>query len=311
MAESSWRIPVGRAPDFSGPSDIARDRPWSGAGYPGETGTQQEQTPGSSRSGSVNLDPTLDSPAGTSKGPPRGPRIRVSKACTPCRKVKLKCNGETPCGRCSALSLPMDECIYPPSLRGKTRRKKLEIEADRVAQGISSETSRRISQKRSRVDGGNGERDTRQWDAGWTMSSMKEDFAKWKHDEELTVNGPRNDAIWDRRHSNSNGDEGKSVTPTGRSQVPTISLGHEPQDRYTSDLPFHSEGHNPLGVLAEASANAGNAPTSPSPFLPTGGPGDRPDENGDGDATVGYDVPLERVLKKDAPHIMSLISITE
>jgi hypothetical protein len=80
-------------------------------------------------------------------------------------------------------------------------------------------------------------------------------------------------------------------------------------DRYTS-TPFLGEGHNPLGVLAEASATAGNAATTPSPFQPTGGPGDKLDEDHQREKE-GYDVPLERVLKNDAPHIMSLISISE
>ena len=312
MSEPLWSSLSGHSDLF--PSRTAgsnQPRAWSGVS-PNGTAIQPEQTqtPGSSRSGSINLDRTLDSPAGTSKTSAKGPRIRVSKACTPCRRVKLKCNGETPCGRCSALNLPMDDCIYPPSLRGKTRRKKMEIEADRTSHDIA-DTSREESLKRSKPNI-EGQRDTRQWDAGWTMSSMKEDFAKWKHDENLTVHGPRNDHIWRHAHSSLHGGQSAPTANSGPLAPAGPSPRQELPDQYTTSN-ILAEEHNPLGVLAEASATAGNAATSPSPYQHRRGPGEQPEgENGKGEEEEsGYYVPLDRVLKKDAPHIMSLISISE
>jgi hypothetical protein len=215
-------------------------------------------------------------------------------------------------------------CVYPPSMRGKTRRKKTEIDADRLAQNDDSAqlpTLERSSQKRPRSrlsrEPENQGLDRRQWDQGWTMSSMKGDFEKWKDYEEQTVNGPRNHSLWSNGeldHSKPRGPVAISSTSNSQSFRPpsTSSLGHDiVPDRYTT-LPYPGDAHNPLGVLAEASATAGIADEgniSPSPFQPTGGPGDRPDpEEGE---LNGYYVPLERVLKKDAPHIMSLISISE
>ena len=323
MADQSWANYPGRTGQFdqSGPSAPSQYRQTASEHYLNVNGTQPGQpTPGSSGSGSPDIELNSASPAGpSSRSAPRRTRIRVSKACTPCRRVKLKCNGETPCGRCSALNLSIHECSYPPSLRGKTRRKKVEIEADRLAQDVTDQPVP-VTMKRPRagdVEKGNAEQDVRQWDAGWTMRSMKEDFAKWKHDQELTVNGPRNDNIWnhDGRPTSTGVPNGSMSRTRNRPFVspPRSLLGDDVlPDRYTS-TPFLGEVHNPLGVLAEASATAGNAPISPSPFQPTGGPGNKPEEDGEEDkeGPGGYGVSLRRVLKKDAPHIMSLISISE
>jgi hypothetical protein len=141
---------------------------------------------------------------------------------------------------------------------------------------------------------------------------MKEDFAKWKHDEELTATGPRNRSIWqDDDHGDVHQDVAGRSRPTVRHET---GLSH---DRHPA-LQYPEDAHNPLGVLAEASVSAGNAAinghTGPSPFQPTGGLGNKPGSN-DGEAEDetfrGYFVPLDKVLKKDAPHIMSLISIPE
>lgn len=316
-------------------------------------------SPGSSRSASVDysrLSPgagdanthTSESPGLTDK-----PRMRISKACTPCRKVKLKCNGGNPCGRCLALSLPVDGCTYPPSLRGKTRRKKAEIEAERRAKQANgsgplksaarysnstagpgpSTSAHHVNHRNHNNDNSRSNRgqDTTKWDDGRTMRQMKEDFAKWKHDEELVNTGPRNANLWHNpieargsvSSSSRNPAQHATTSHTNNQHFispSSLTLGLDTDtipDRYTT-LPFPGDAHNPLGVLAEASASADNAGTkelpSPSPFQPTGGPGSRPaseDGKGDDRESRGYYVPLERVLKRDAPHIMSLISVHE
>lgn len=296
-------------------------------------------SPGSSRS--VSIEPTGLSPGGPhaseSPGQLDKPRMRISKACTPCRKVKLKCNGGNPCERCSTLSLPVAECTYPPSLRGKTRRKKAEIEAERRAKqanggtgsasrGRSAKSDTGIPRSQSFVEGQSRfprSQESTRWDSGWTMRQMKDDFAKWKYDESLVESGPRNEHLWHNpAEPSTTGTAAHQAKSGSRSSnahfISPSSLGlddnHIP-DRYTT-LPFPGDAHNPLGVLAEASASAGNVGTkdvpSPSPFQPTGGPGS-PSNDGpvDDEHAEGYYIPLERVLKKDAPHIMSLISVHE
>lgn len=295
-----------------------------------------DASPSSSRSASLDFGDPSPAAQNASASPSLldKPRIRISKACTPCRKVKLKCNGGNPCGRCLALSLPVEECTYPPSLRGKTRRKKAEIEAERRANLANGTGQSKSSRKSTRPDISNDTssvfrpsrtQDSSKWDDGWTMRQMKEDFAKWKHDEELVNSGPRNANLWhnpaEHRKSTSSSrlPGAKHAATSANTCISPSSLGldNDPiPDRYTT-LPFPGDAHNPLGVLAEASASAGNVGTkdvpSPSPFQPTGGPGSRPvseDGNG-GEDSQGYYIPLERVLKKDAPHIMSLISVHE
>jgi hypothetical protein len=309
--------------------------------------TSKRQSPNSSRSGSHDEPSTsfttvalVDSPS----QPGRAPRMRISKACTPCRKVKLKCDGGNPCGRCSSLKLPLDGCTYPPSQRGKKRRKKAEIEAERRAYTMNgtppSSLMRDAAAGRHSCleDLGSTQRQGQgrevggvtRWDGGRTMRNMKEDFAKWKHDEDLTVNGPRNASLWRKGDSFSRATAGTRSPPRTSASAPghqftsSSALGLDDEiddnlvpDRYTT-LPFPGDAHNPLGVLAEASATAGQTTSdelpSPSPFQPTGGPGTRP-ESEEGDQgeqnSRGYYIPLERVLKRDAPHIMSLISISE
>jgi hypothetical protein len=154
------------------------------------------------------------------------------------------------------------------------------------------------------------------------MRRMKEDFAKWKHDEALTMNGPRNSNIWydeKQAHDGLSGQMGLSTRihdPSFTSPSGSAHKGDLVPDRYTT-LPFPGDAHNPLGVLAEASASAGKTRDDnhahPSPFQPTGGPGARIGSEGDDEdlGSRGYYVPLERVLKNDAPHIMSLITISE
>lgn len=285
------------------------------------------------------------------------PRVRISKACVGCRKVKLKCNGKQPCSRCSALHME-PECDYTPSLRGKTRRRR----SDRSRSGaqdsgngegapgrlVSRPTQRPLGEpstgdKRARsvaftadhtyyddaeeANGAyKGEHDKHEigepWKEGRVMKEMQRSFARWKHNDYLTHAGPQNANLWSAdslRVPAQDPIDSPSHTITsfspGSFGMPANPLGPDP---FTT-LPLPGDAPNPLGMLAEASASAGHdisaesrAP-SPSPFAPTCGPGQPPQTatGGKGKVAKNYYLPLERVLKHDAPHIMSLISIHE
>jgi hypothetical protein len=306
---SGFSAPSGQSDSVNNDNGLSRSR----ARYFNEAGAHPEHpTPGSSRSGSGDIDSTLASlNAGTSSEaqPSRGPRIRVSKACTPCRRVKLKCNGETPCGRCSALNLAMDECTYPPSLRGKTRRKKLEIEVGPHTPEGNEAVEGQTAQKRSRVgEVGDGERDTRRLDHGPTLTSMNGNGPRWRYDENSTAYSSRND-IWnpDEHPSSHRSPNGSSSIPNSR-RYEASALDHNTiRDTYPTSLP-PGDAHNPLGVLAEASATAGSAVPSPSSFQPAGGAED--DHEGRQRTRRYYGLP-ERGLKEEYPHILSIISSSE
>jgi hypothetical protein len=83
-------------------------------------------------------------------------------------------------------------------------------------------------------------------------------------------------------------------------------------DKLTT-LPLPGDAHNPLAVLAEASATAnpdsGGSPTDIVSVVGTAGTGRT---NGPGEKEEGgYYAPLDRTLKDEAPHIMSLINVHE
>ena len=106
--------------------------------------------PGSPRSGTLDIppfsaDPTTDTAGSISANVEAGPsrlsaaspnnhtppaaRPRISKACAPCGRQKLKCEGGAPCARCVTLECA-ETCVYLPSLRGKTRKKRADRERE-------------------------------------------------------------------------------------------------------------------------------------------------------------------------------------
>ncbi|KAI0912612.1 fungal-specific transcription factor domain-containing protein [Ustulina deusta] len=81
-----------------------------GAPTPASVIGAKRKTPG----GDVDDDDDDDSPNAPRSGPQqRSKRNRyISIACNECKRRKIKCNGETPCGRCGHLNL---QCLYAPN----------------------------------------------------------------------------------------------------------------------------------------------------------------------------------------------------
>jgi hypothetical protein len=111
-------------------------------------------------------------------------------------------------------------------------------------------------------------------------------FDLWQKENRLDETVPRNSTLW--------GEERRQLSPG-------LHVGQSPRmsvDKLTT-LPLPGDVHNPLAVLAEASTN----PVDPR--SPIGG------SKGKAAEDKGYYAPLERVLKDEAPHIMSRIDVHE
>jgi hypothetical protein len=110
----------------------------------------------------------------------------------------------------------------------------------------------------------------------------------WQKENALATTVARNSTLWaeDRRPPS-----------------PSMAISTSPRmsvDKLTT-LPLPGDVHNPLAVLAEASSTT-NAFDPKSPIV-----GLKGKEGED----QGYYAPLERVLKDEAPHIMSRIDVHE
>jgi len=114
-----------------------------------------------------------------------------------------------------------------------------------------------------------------------------ENFDMWQKENALATTVARNSTLW--------ADDRRPSSPVLISSSPRISV-----DKLTT-LPLPGDVHNPLAVLAEASSTT-NVFDPRSPIV--GLKGKEGEEQ-------GYYAPLERVLKDEAPHIMSRIDVHE
>ena len=113
-----------------------------------------------------------------------------------------------------------------------------------------------------------------------------ENFDMWQKENALATTVARNSTLW--------ADVRRPPSPLAASS-PRMSV-----DKLTT-LPLPGDVHNPLAVLAEASSTTNiYDPKSPVAGL----------KGKDGE-DQGYYAPLERVLKDEAPHIMSRIDVHE
>lgn len=242
--------------------------------------------------------PTVASPAASpSSSSPNGVRTpttnvppskapRASRACASCNRQKLRCDGGRPCTRCTTSGLE-ESCEYLPSLRGKTRRKKTETERiakrkERAAE--ESESERLGSSSRARGDPGSsaGDQSRRPSDL-WGLQAPPDQVIKRQPSPIPAV---------------------KTSAINLLSSEPTSSTRwSEPPEKLTT-LPLPGDSHNPLAVLAEASASA----------LPEQGAaasaGQR-QRSTSATRVEGYYAPLERPRIMEAPHIMNYITIEE
>lgn len=233
--------------------------------------------------------PALTSATGTSVS--AGPSTqRITRACGSCSRQKVRCDGGHPCGRCTALKQP-EACEYRPSMRGKTRKRKTRPRQN----GINEEeedVDRRPTGDRL---GGDVVRDNEE---------RERHYASWKRTNSLCEQGIPNTAVWGDATKRENA--GLPIPAAD----PALALNH----RLTT-LPLPGDAPNPLAMLAEASASAQAAQASPpgatlaaSSLL--GAPPSRSTAHQD-ESTDAYYAPFQKRLKDDAPHIMTLISVSE
>lgn len=82
-------------------------------------------------------------------------RDRVSKACQFCRKKKIKCDGNQPCGNCSSAN---SECIYPSESERKPRSKKAKPSKSQSISDLDNRLARLeslLTNLAGKMDGGN------------------------------------------------------------------------------------------------------------------------------------------------------------
>jgi len=233
--------------------------------------------------------PVASSSRLTETDPSVRPKARASRACSSCNRQKLRCDGAQPCSRCLTLAI-VGSCEYLPSLRGKTRRRK---DQSRETEDDGS--------KRNRIDSEEDVESQRQ----------KEDprLTMWHKDNAYREFAPTNAALWGEdtvRFPTMNG------VPSLPSASPDLSRSG-PHRRNVSmsekltSLPLPGDAHNPLAVLAEASATAhsDHDVNSPHTTFQDGSRDLKTEEAG------GYYMPMEREMKDEAPHIMSYIKVHE
>ena len=289
-------------------------------------------------------------------GPSKSGRPRIAKACRPCGQQKLRCDGATPCSRCVSLECT-DTCVYLPSLRGKTRKKRVDREREAAAKAAAEAEPRGhaaagIDERRS-MSRGHVRDEERNTDEHATIPDTGTEWNSephrrfWDRSQQLAESGARNSSLWrDKEDAADTGrtvgldhmeDRGRRRTNSGTAEHPArvSSRGNgtdrttSPEiqrrksaavDKLTTTLPLPGDAHNPLAVLVELSevtppvdedAEGGTSGTSPGGHAVHSGPvrlghpmiGQAKEE--------GYYAPLQRTLKDEAPHIMSLINTHE
>ncbi len=129
-------------------------------------------------------------------------------------------------------------------------------------------------------------------------------YASWRRTNSLCEQGIPNTAVWG---SSTKRQDGGLPAP---GPDPALALNH----RLTT-LPLPGDAPNPLAMLAEASASAQavQLPTSGAGIgvSPVAGAGATGPSVGQDDPTDSYYAPFQKRLKDDAPHIMTLISVSE
>jgi hypothetical protein len=106
------------------------------------------------------------------------------------------------------------------------------------------------------------------------------DFDLWKRDAAMSGEIPPNSALW-------------SHSPMSKPTYQHLPPDSRPLEETLTTLPLPGDAPNPLSVLAEASTDARSERDRPTP------------------STDAYYAPVARVLRDDAPHIMTLISVQE
>ena len=219
-----------------------------------------------------------DNAEGSKSTPGKPAAPRTARACSSCNRQKLRCDGQQPCQRCVSLKIT-ELCEYLPSMRGKTRKRKKKDD-----EGSNSP---------SQPPGGPHQ---------VFPHHMDSDMAMWKRDASLSHKGPKNSALWGLQPPPKNPMQRLNRSPSPVRVPGTGSSMESSVAEKLTTLPLPGDPHNPLGLLAEASATAksDHDPNSPQDTM-------RANKEGE----EAYYAPLDRVLKEEAPHIMSFIKVHE
>lgn len=141
-------------------------------------------------------------------------RKGLAKACSACSRQKVRCDGAQPCARCSSVGLT-DQCIYLPSMRGRTKRRKRNPLPMTAFPGSSS-----LAQ---------------------TTQSGADDHGLWDHTN-VSASGSVRDTEPVREAVVAS-----PSAPLARGRTASTL------DKLTTTLPQNGDAHNPLSLLVELS----------------------------------------------------------
>ena len=245
-----------------------------------------QDPPFTDASATTSTIPAVPSTSTSTPDPLQRSRNRASRACASCSRQKLRCDGDQPCSRCVA-SKTENSCEYLPSLRGKTRKCKR-----KAGEGEDNDRTDRA-----------GSEDDRQ-------PRLDPRLVMWRRDNSFPTYGPTNAALWGEGAEPARLSHHRPILPhTSPGQPVSGSRGQLHVSEKLTTLPLPGDAHNPLAVLAEASATARSEldVNSPRTAMLDGSKDTKPAEAGE------YYMPLERVVvkKDEAPHIMGYIKVHE
>ncbi|KAK4687227.1 hypothetical protein P7C73_g2891, partial [Tremellales sp. Uapishka_1] len=146
--------------------------------------------------------------------------------------------------------------------------------------------------------------------AGGSLSDAAESslmFSTWKQESSIASTGPTNSALWGQQ-------KGRSRSSCGRlgeaiQGSPSTRPAYHPDTDILTTLPLPGDAHNPLALLAEASATS--LFEEDPPLTDDRAGRSQKGRDHDGRSRGHYYAPLERSLKDEAPHIMSRINVQE
>ena len=178
-------------------------------------------------------------------------------------------------------------CEYLPSLRGKTRKRKADRDKEKDKQGAGGHGQG----EQARDSSLGGRRGSESILDG--KKHKPEYFDMWQKENALATTVPRNSTLW--------GEDRRPPSPMRSAPHVHLTPRKSVDNLTTTTLPLPGDAHNPLAVLAEASSTS-------NPFDPLSPLNGYKGKEGN---DKGYYAPLERVLKDEAPHIMSRIDVHE
>lgn len=201
------------------------------------------------------------------------PRSRTSRACSSCNRQKLRCDGGKPCTRCINHAIS-ERCEYLPSLRGKTRKRKIrpapETPASPAKSKLEPPQTEWVEQPLIKKP--------------HTLPPMlNSQFAYWKHDSATPRRTPLSGIRGPPRAAAPGNEVDTSLNRRGES-LPSVLSVFDESNNHPFPLPISlassresTRTQNPLAVLAEAStaprpSNLSRLQADPEPRPASAGP---------------------------------------